>query len=278
VFAAKGPAEAARYFTNNTDGIALFEAVGGKYIAQMEEATAREFIRSKPWTPQEAELHKTEIQDHVTSKGPAIYQRALFEMIKQEHGEGVAKEASADRPAMREMPAPAFNYDVDVNPGKKETKEKTDKMDALGHNAGNQAMAKDNTLSKEEAQAWVMDEWLPAALDGRDIAYGGAYNEQFKGLTADEKNSAAAPYIQAVRDSLEKALEYLGQGEGTGGLTEEQKPRPLSRGARRRKAMGIFAETAADVASPDALFPNVGENLFAPNFRKQFPKEDKDKE
>jgi hypothetical protein len=123
-----------------------------------------------------------------------------------------------------------------------------------------------------------MEEWLPAALDGRDAQYGGAYNEQFKGLTADEKNAAAAPYIQAVRESLEKALKWLGAGEGTGGLTAAQKPRPMSRGARRRKAMGIVAETAADVASPDALFPNVGENLFAPDFRKQFPKEDKDKE
>jgi hypothetical protein len=278
VFAAKGPAEAARYFTNNTDGIALFEAVGGKYIQQMEQAAAAEFVRSMKWNPQEAEQHKTEVQDYVTSKGPGINQRALHEMIKQEYGDGVAAEASEGRPAMRELPAPDFKYDVDVNPGKKETKEKTDKFDALGHNAGNQEMAKDPSMTKEEAHEWVMDEWLPEALEGKDIAYGGAYNEQFEGLTASEKNAAAAPYIKAVRDSLEKALKHLGTGEGTGGLTEAQTPRSMSRGARRRKAMGIFAETAADVVTPDALFPDVGENLFPPDFRKQFPKEDKKKE
>jgi hypothetical protein len=244
----------------------------------MEQAAAAEFVRSMKWNPQEAEQHKLEVQDYVTSKGPGINQRALHEMIKQEYGDQVAAEASEGRPAMRELPAPAFDYDVEVNPGRKETREKTDKMDALGHNAGNQAMAKDNTMTKEEAHEWVMEEWLPAALDGRDIAYGGAYNEQFKGLTANEKNASAAPYIQAVRDSLEKALKYLGQGEGTEGLTEEQRPRPLSRAGRRSKAMGELFEHAADIVTPDALFPDVGEGLYPPDFRKQFPQEDKKKE
>jgi hypothetical protein len=42
--------------------------------------------------------------------------------------------------------------------------------------------------------------------------------------------------------------------------------------------MGELFEHAADIVTPDALFPNVGENLHPPNFRKQFPKKDEPKE
>jgi hypothetical protein len=278
VFQAMGPGEAARYFTHNVDGKALFQEVGGDYIQQMEQVTATEFIRSQKWDSQEAGLNSEAIESYVASKRPNIYQRAMHEWMKQEYGEEVAAAASDGRPMMRELPAPAFKYDVDVNPGKTETKEKTDKWDALGHNAGTQAMAKDPDMTPEEAKLYVMDEWLPSAMDGKDIQHGDAYSKQFKGLTADEKNAAAAPYIQAVRESLEKALKWLGSGEGSAGLTTAQKPRPMSRGRRRGKAMGELFEHAADIVTPDALFPNVGENLHPPNFRKQFPKKDEPKE
>jgi hypothetical protein len=278
VFQAMNPGDAARYFTHNVDGKALFEEVGGDYIQQMEQITATEFIRSQKWDSQEAGLNSEAIQSYVASKRPNIYQRAMHEWMKQEYGEEVAAAASDGRPMMRELPAPDFKFDVDVNPDKKETKVLTDKWDALGHTVGNQAMAQDRDMTPEEAKEYVMEEWLPAAMNGEDIQQGGAYNKQFKGLTADEKNAAAAPYIQAVRDSLEKALKWLGTGEGTGGLTTEQKPRPMSRGRRRGKAMGELFEHAADIVTPDALFPNVGENLHPPDFRKQFPKKDEPKE
>ncbi len=252
-----GPAQAARYFANNVEGKQLLEATGFEgFMTKLERQTADGFIKRQKWSPQEAglEANQTKVQAFLDSERPRLRERATFEWMKQEYGQDAADAAAAGRPGMLADTAPPFNYDVKTNPTKKETKEKTNRWDALGVQKANEQMARDPGMSKKEAKDWLMDEWLPEALDGTDIAEGGAYLKQFDGLTAEEANKAAAPYIAAVRKSLEKALKWIGSGAGTEGLLPEQKSQPQGRPGRGRGGLGRLAK-----------------GLYPPDFRKQFP-------
>jgi hypothetical protein len=259
-----GPAQAARYFANNVEGKALLEQTEFPgFMAKLERQTADGYIKRQDWNSQEAriEANQAATQNFVQSELPRIRQRATYEWMKQEYGQDAADAAASDRPGMLEGVAPPFNYDIKTNPTKNETKEKTDRWDALGVQKANEQMARDTGMSKKEAKTWLMDEWLPEALDGTDIAEGGAYLKQFDGLTADEANKAAAPYIAAVRKSLEKALKWIGSGEGTEGLLPEQKAQPQGTPRRGRGGLGRLVK-----------------GLYPPDFRKQFPQGAEDTE
>ena len=173
--------------------------------------------------------------------------------------------------------APPFSYDVKTNPTKKDTKEKTDKWQALGLVKANEELARNPDMSPEDVKDWLMDEWLPAALDGGDIQEDGAYLTQFDGLTADQANKAAAPYIKAVREALKDIFKFIGSGEGTEGLLPNQKPtrrgRP-GRGGSLSRAGSMFI----DKITPDSLFPNVGKGIYPPNTRELLPKKAEPKE
>jgi hypothetical protein len=257
-----GPAQAARYFANNVEGKALLEQTEFPgFMEKLTQQTADEYIKRQKWDQAEA-MHgpnQEATQNFVQSELPRIRQRATYEWMKQEYGQDAAEAAAADRPGMLEGTAAPFKYDVTTNPTKKETKEKTDRWDALGVAKANEQMARDPGMSKKEAKDWLMDEWLPKALDGTDIAEGGAYLKQFDGLTAEEANKAAAPYIAAVRKALEKASKWLGSGAGTEGLLPEQKSQPAGTPRRGRGGLGRLVK-----------------GLYPPDFRKQFPQGDED--
>ena len=263
----KSPAEAARFFTNHVEGKALLAGTEfPRHLQRLEQQTADGYVQRQKWTPQEAgmEVNQNATNAFVQAEQPRIQQRAMYEWMKGEYGVDAADEAAADRPGMLEDILPPFKYDVKTMPNKKEVKKKTEAWDALGVEKANEQMRRDPTLTKEEAKSWLLDEWFPEAMDGRDIAEGGAYLEQLDGLTADQLNKAAAPYISAVRKSLEKASKWIGTGPETEQLLPAQQPsrdRRPRRGGLGRAVSGLFDEEA-----------------YAPDFKKQFPQKDEPKE
>ncbi len=261
----KGPAEAARFFRNDIRGKAVLESsdYNGFLQKQLTERTA-EFIRSKKWTPDEAanDVNQETTQRWLASQGPAMEERAMYEWFKREWGEDAAVAAAEGRPNMKPQPAPAFKYDITTNPDKKKTEELTDKTATLAVERGNEKMRRDG-LTKPEATAWMNDEWLPAALEGRDILEGGAMTEQLKGLTVDEMNKQAAPYLKAVREAVAAAAKWLATGPDTGGLSLEQKGKPPQ---RRTRGAGLSRVTSAI----GGLFGD-GSDEYPSDFREKFP-------
>lgn len=280
VFRDLGPGGAARYFANNVDGKQLLDGTEfPAFVTRLQQQTAADFVRRQKWNPQEAglEANQESTQAFVESESPRIRQRAFYEWTKQEYGEDAAEAAASDRPGMKGDIAPPFSYDVKTNPTKKDTKEKTDKWQALGLVKANEELARNPDMSPEAVKDWLMDEWLPAALDGEDIQEDGAYLTQFDGLTADQANKAAAPYIKAVREALKDIFKFIGSGEGTEGLLPNQRSarrgRP-GRGGALSRAGSMFI----DKITPDSLFPNVGKGIYPPNTRELLPKKAEPKE
>ena len=267
-----GPEQAARYFTQDMKGSELLKSTRyPNFLDQAKTRASNNYIRSKKWDAAGIAANKAEIESYVNENMPEIEQEAYGAWVKDEWGQDKFEQTAAARPGILGPEEPAFDYDVKTNPGKKETKEKTDKMDALGVESGNEYLRRNPDATQKDAVNWLMEEWLPNALEGRDTFSGGAL-VQTEGLTADVENKAAEPYLKAVRASLRKAAEkFVATGEGTEGLLEPQRNR---RRGNPRGGLGRAGSLLIDKLTPDALFPDVGKGIYPPDFRKQFPKEE----
>ena len=270
-----GPEQAVRYFTNHVRGKELLEANSAfpGYLQQMETRLRKQYRANNKLTDAEAldKINEAKENDFIKENGPRMFRRAIGEFVKGEYGDEAYQAAGASREGLFPDPAGPKTFDVKTNPTKKETKKKEKEWNTLGKKMADEELRKDPKLSREEAVDWLMDEWFPEALQGHDIVTD-SYLEQFEGLTADEANKAAAPYIKAIRDSLRKYAEkWVGTGAENEGLLPEQRPprkHPRMRG-------GAFSKTLArgiDLVTPDALFPEVGEGLYPEDFEEQHPK------
>jgi hypothetical protein len=274
----KGGPGAVRYFINDVKGQAMWQQLGGPgFEDKVNQLAAAKFIKDKGWTAEVAsrEANQTIVQNYLKSEEPRVKERAMYRWMVQEYGQDVADEAAVGRPDMLADPGPAMVYDVKTNPGKKDTEEKVLKWEALGVEAANEQMRQDDTLSKEEATEWMLEEFLPAALEGETV--NGEYLPQTDGLTADQKNRVAAPYIKAVREALAKAAKWIGTGPDTEGLTTEQRADSPHRRRGRGGGLGRAGMTLLDAITPD-VFGKPGKGIYPPDFRKQHPPKEEPKE
>jgi hypothetical protein len=272
----KGPNGAVRYWINDVKGQAMWQQLGGPgFEDKVKQLAADKFIKNKKWTPEQAAMPGNQeiVDNYLASIQPRVKERAMYRWLEQEHGKDVANQAAEGRPDMLADPVEPMVYDVKTNPGKKDTKEKTDAWEALAREFAHEEMRKDRSMTKEEAKEWMLEEFLPAALEGETVD--GQYLPQTDGLTADEMNKAAAPYIKAVRAALEEAAKWLGYGEGTEGMPEHQQTRRGGGPAKRRAgAVGRLGSVLIDKVTPDAILPKQGKGLYPQKFRKHFPKEE----
>jgi len=283
-----GPEEAVRFFTNHVRGKELLEGNSAfpGYLQAMEIKSRKQFRANKKWSDADAlvDVNKAAEDDYIQENGVRLFRRAIGEFVKGEYGEEAFKAAGKSREGLfADEPLP-FDHDVKTNPTKKETKKKEKKWNTLGKKIADEELRKDPDLSREDAIDWLMEEWFPNALNGQSIEKGqnpneAGYLKQLDGLTADELNKAAAPYIKTIRDQLRKYAErWVGTGVENQGLLPEQKPQgqPRSRGARRSRAMGKLALKTADLLTPDVLLPGVGKaakGLYPEDFAEQHPDE-----
>jgi hypothetical protein len=129
-------------------------------------------------------------------------------------------------------------------------------------------MREDNSMSKPEAEEWLMDKWLPAALNGETPE--GDYLEQTSGLTADASKKEVQPYLKAVMESLELSFKFIGSGPDTEQLVPDQKSQPHGKPRGRHGAGGRNIRSFLDKITPDGI---LKDDVYREDYNKQFPKE-----
>jgi hypothetical protein len=282
------PKAAVQYFTNHVRGKELLEGNSAfpGYLDAQEVKLRKQFRANKKWSDADAlvDVNAAAENDYIKENGTRLFRRSIGEFVKGEYGEEAYQAAGAGiEGILPDEPLP-FEHDITTNPTKKETKKKGKEWNTLGTEMADRALRADPDLSREDAIDWLMNEWFPNAMDGRSIEKGQdpdsvGYSKQLDGLTASEKNAAAAPYIKKIRELLRPYAEkWVGTGEQNEGLLPEQKPdtAPRTRGARRARAMRDVTIMGASAATPAALFPGIAktrEGLYPEDFREQHPDE-----
>ena len=143
--------------------------------------------------------------------------------------------------------------------------EKAKDWEALAAKIGNMELEKDPSKDPEELVDELINEWFPLALQGKNRYENNSYMREFRGLTADPNNAAARPYIEYVRQRLEKYLTYwLGRGVTDLGPTQR---RPMRRpGKGGTGASGIIGHNILSGLFPESVvapFPETYKERFA---------------
>jgi len=279
------PAEFVDFATNNPKGRELLnDSTYTDYLAEITQSRREEFRKGKDWSDLDAQTteHRAMEEEFIAANLSRFKQRAFGEFVQGEFGPKAYSDVVNVKEGIGKDVNPPHAPEITVMPSKKEVKELVKDWNTLGTELANREMRKDNTLSKDDAIDWLMDDWFDKAMEGNstDREGVGGYISELDGMTADWDNKVVRPYIKEIRDQLRKYAEkWVGTGPGTDQLLENQKPprKSQSRGAVRSRMMERGAGVLLDAVTPDSLFPNAGKGLYAESFKERHPKPTKSK-